>query len=74
MSTRMAVRLPEARTIANRMQREDQRASRILSAALTGTVGSCTIRRDARSTMSMRMAVRMPAARAIANMKQQEDQ
>jgi len=45
--------------IANMTRQEDQRASSIVSAALTGTVGSCTIRRDVTSTLSMRMVVRL---------------
>jgi len=74
MSMRMTVRLPAARMIANMTQREDQWASWIVRAALTGTVGSCTIRHDVMSTMSMRMVVRLPAARTIVNITRREDQ
>jgi len=43
---KMAVRLPAAKTIANMTWRDGRRASSIVSTALTGTVGSCTIRRE----------------------------
>jgi len=68
MSMKMAVRLPAAKTIATMTWREVQRASSIVSAALAGTVGSCTILYDVTGTMSIRMAVRLTVGRMIANM------
>jgi len=43
---RMAVRMPAAKTIANKTGREVRRAVGIVGAALRVTVGSCTIRLD----------------------------